>query len=280
VSRKPRLKFDEIGYWSQIKLDIVKDYAAAYSTILTAQTKYPFHHSYIDGFAGAGKHLSKSTGTFVLGSPLNALHVKPPFKEYHLIDLDQTKISNLKAEIGDRKDVHIHYGDCNSILLNKVYPSIRFEDYRRALCLLDPYGLHLNWEVIKTAGQGRAIDLFLNFPVADMNRNVLWHDPDGVDPADIDRMNAFWGDDSWRQAAYTTERDLFKHLEKESNDAVAESFRKRLQKIAGFANVPKPLPMRNTQNAVVYYLFFASQKPVAGEIVRDIFKKYQKLGSS
>jgi len=33
------LKFDEIGYWSELKLDIVRKYAAAYSTILTALEK-------------------------------------------------------------------------------------------------------------------------------------------------------------------------------------------------------------------------------------------------
>jgi hypothetical protein len=31
------LKFDEIGYWSELKLDIIRDYAVAYSTILAAQ---------------------------------------------------------------------------------------------------------------------------------------------------------------------------------------------------------------------------------------------------
>jgi len=32
--------------------------------------------------------------------------------------------------------------------------------------------------------------------------------------------------------------------------------------------------MRNTLNAVVYYLFFASHKPVAEDIVKYIFNKY------
>src|SRR5689334_22566425 len=41
------LRFDEIGYWSEIKLSIIKEYAAAYSTILSARN---FHHVYIDGF--------------------------------------------------------------------------------------------------------------------------------------------------------------------------------------------------------------------------------------
>lgn len=28
------VQFDEIGYWSEIKLDIVREYATAYSTII------------------------------------------------------------------------------------------------------------------------------------------------------------------------------------------------------------------------------------------------------
>jgi len=76
-------KYDEIGYWSEIKLDIIKDYAAAYSRILRSQKKPSLYHIYIDAFAGAGKHISKKTGTFVLGSPMNALLVEPPFREYH-----------------------------------------------------------------------------------------------------------------------------------------------------------------------------------------------------
>jgi len=39
--------------------------------------------------------------------------------------------------------------------------------------------------------------------------------------------------------------------------------------------VPAPLPMRNSKGAVVYYLFFASQKPVANDIVQQIFDGYK-----
>jgi hypothetical protein len=38
--------------------------------------------------------------------------------------------------------------------------------------------------------------------------------------------------------------------------------------------------MRNSQGATVYYLFFASQKPVAQDIVEDIFRKYRNGGTS
>jgi hypothetical protein len=36
--------------------------------------------------------------------------------------------------------------------------------------------------------------------------------------------------------------------------------------------------MRTNQGAVVYYLFFASQKPAARDIVNDIFNKYKNKG--
>ena len=36
--------------------------------------------------------------------------------------------------------------------------------------------------------------------------------------------------------------------------------------------------MRNTKGAVVYYLFFASPKPVAAKIVQSIFNKYRDKG--
>ena len=89
------VQYDEIGYWSEIKLDIVREYAQAYSTVLTKRKEIR-KHLYIDAFAGAGVHISKQTGEFVLGSPLNALNVRPPFTEYHFIDLDGDKAANLQ----------------------------------------------------------------------------------------------------------------------------------------------------------------------------------------
>jgi three-Cys-motif partner protein len=159
-------------------------------------------------------------------------------------------------------------------LISDVFPHVQYKEYRRGLCLLDPYGLHLNWDVIKTAGSMQSIEMFLNFPVADMNRNVLWTNPEDVDPSNIQRMNAFWGDDSWQRAAYSR-RDLFGEDRKSDNRTIALAFKDRLKKVAGFKFVPDPIPMRNSKNAIVYYLFFASQQKVADDIIVDIFNKYR-----
>jgi three-Cys-motif partner protein len=278
--RKKRLKLDEIGYWSEVKLDIIREYAKAYSKILVAQERPRLYHIYIDAFAGAGVHLSKTRDREIPGSPQIAIATEPPFREYHFIDLDGSKVGNLRSLFQGRSNVHIYQGDCNQIMLEQVLPLVRYEDYRRGLCLLDPYGLHLNWEVIRTAGQMKTLDVFLNFPIMDMNMNVFWKNAEGVDEADIARMNAFWGDESWRTAAYRREPGLFDDIEeKNPNEAVAEAFRERLCVTAGFSNVPPPMPMRNSMGATVYYLYFASQKPVAQNIVNHVFDKYRYRGT-
>ena len=269
------LQFDEIGYWTEIKLDIVRKYAAAYSKIV----RESFHHVYIDAFAGAGVHISKASQKFVQGSPLNALLTVPPFREFFFIDIESQKTDLLKQLAGAQENVHIFQGDCNKILLTKVFPKIRYEDYRRGLCLLDPYGLHLNWEVIARAGAMKTIDMFLNFPIMDMNRNSIWSQPNQVSASGIDRMTAYWGDNSWRNIAYKKVATLFGTVEvKAEGPVIVGAFCERLRKVAGFKNVARPLPMKNTHGGVVYYLLFASQSQVAGKIVGDIFRKYEHRG--
>jgi three-Cys-motif partner protein len=273
------LRLDEVGYWSEVKLKIVRDYAKEYSTILNKQSNIR-NYLYIDGFAGAGVHVSKASGQFIPGSPLNALNIQPAFKEYHFIDLDGGRAKSLRGLAGNRPDVFVYEGDCNKVLLEEVFPLCQYSDYHRGLCLLDPYGLHLDWSVIHKAGQMRSIEIFLNFPVMDMNMNVLWRNPDKVQPSQAARMDNFWGDSSWRNAAYTTTPGLFGDMEEKADtQVVADAFRDRLKTVAGFDFVPEPLPMKNTKGGIVYYLFFASPNKTGQKIVKYIFDYYREKGA-
>ena len=274
--KKPRLlEFDEIGYWSQIKLSILEEYAKPYNQILRSKK---LKTVYIDAFAGAGHHLAKGSGEIIKGSPMRALSVQPPFDLLHFVDMDDARTDELKRLSAAHPNVTVHSGDANIVLPRDVFPNVRYDQYRRGLCILDPYGLHLDWKVIKEAGDSKSIEIFLNFPVMDMNMNVLWHDPDKVTPVQRERMQRFWGDDSWQQAAYSTDQNLFGFMEKGSNEDVADAFRNRLQKVAGFKLVPEPIPMRNGKGAIVYYLFFAAHEPLASNIVTSIFNKYRHEG--
>src|SRR5208282_5563636 len=191
---------------------------------------------------------------------------------FHFIDLNPAKTDHLQQLCEGRSNVEIHTGDANQHLKG-LLPTIQYTDYKRALCLLDPYGLHLDWEVMQIAGQLGTIDMFLNFPIMDMNRNALLWKPESAEPDDVARMTRFWGDDSWRQVAWADNKqaDMFRETdqEKQPNKVIAEAFRERLKKVAGFVHVPEPLPMTNKKNAVLYYLFFAAKNPAAGSIIGD-----------
>jgi three-Cys-motif partner protein len=268
-------RLDIVGSWTEIKLQILQEYAKAYAQVLKKQPAIK-HVAYIDGFAGAGAHISKESGDRIPGSPARALSIEPRFSHYHFVEMDATR-AKLLHDIGDQTDVTVYQGDCNEVLLQKVFPLCRYEDFRRALCLLDPYELNPNWEVVEMAGKMRSIEIFLNFMIMDANMNVLWKNPDSVAPAQALRMTKFWGDDSWRIAAYRQDRDLFGPIEeKASNEAVVAAYRKRLKEVAGFKHVPEPLPMRNSTGSVIYYLFFASQNSTGNKIAEHIFKKYRK----
>lgn len=273
------VEYDEIGIWSEVKLAIVKEYASAYATILdgTRRKSIPnLRWLYIDAYAGPGLHLSKATKEIVDGSPLIALKTTPAFSEYHFIDADPKRAGQLRGIAGDREDVHIYSADCNDILLEKVFPRAEYKDYRRALCLLDPYNINLKWEVIEAAGRMGSVEVFLNFMIMDINRNVLRKNPDKAIQSKVEQLTRLWGDESWIDAAYDTTENLFGNPEKVSNETFETAWRERLKKKAGFKYVSKPMPMKTKTNSVIYYLYFASQRPVAAGIVDDIFNKYRK----
>lgn len=271
------MKLDRIGFWSEIKLEIIKKYASAYTSIMSKQP-WCKGFVYIDAFAGAGKHISRQTGEMIPGSPLNALMVRPSFTEYHFIDLAERRAEVFRQLAKDNPSVYAYHGDCNEILVEKIFPALAYNSLKRALCILDPYGLHLRWETIKAAAELETIDIFINFPIMDINRNILFDDLTKAKSEDVERMNAFWGSESWRNLLYREQKTLFggsHHVKTEDYQVLAKEFCYRLKQV-GFNDVPKPILMRNIKGGPLYYLCFASQKSVAKDIVKDIFDKYRK----
>ena len=90
-----------------------------------------FTRLYIDAFAGSGRNIAKDSGETVAGSPSLALSTTPPFHEFHFIDIQDRKIKSLQRLAATRKDVVIHNGDCNQVLLDEVFPRCRYEDFAR-----------------------------------------------------------------------------------------------------------------------------------------------------
>jgi three-Cys-motif partner protein len=268
--------FDRLGTWSEVKHEILEEYVSSYTTILARQRSRIRRTVYADAFAGAGMAKRRETDELVPGSPLRVLAVDPPFDEYHFIELDRGKARLLEEQVHGRPNVRVHVGDCNSILRDEVLPRCRYEDFARGLCLLDPYGLTVEWKVLQRIGEMKSVEVFLNFMVVGANRNVLWGNPDRVPPGRARLMDRIWGDNSWRDAAYHHVPTLFEPVaQKATNEELVEAYRQRLMNVAGFKYVPKPIPMKNTHNATIYYLFFASPNATGAKIIDAIFNKYR-----
>lgn len=127
------VEHDEIGIWSEVTLAIIKKYAAADTTVMDAQRRDripSLRWFYIDGYAGSGHHVSRTSGDVVEGSPLIALNTVPAFHEYHFIDSDTGRAAQLRKEAGDRPDVFTYSEDCNTVLLEKVFPRADYGKFK------------------------------------------------------------------------------------------------------------------------------------------------------
>ena len=198
-----------IGKWSEVKLTIVEKYAEAYSKILKRQPR--FSHYYIDGFCGGGTHTSRERGDEVLGSPARVLGIQPAFKRYYFIDLDKRNTDSLKAfckKDHPEKEIHIYNDDSNQVLMNKILSNISYREYERVLCLLDPYGMHYEWTVVEKMGKSTIVDLFLNFPIMDINRNIRRKKLEDIDDSQKSQMDKFWGSNDWQNVVYSQDPQL------------------------------------------------------------------------
>jgi three-Cys-motif partner protein len=115
---------DKVGYWTEIKLQILEDYTKEYLRILRNQQSIR-QIAYIDGFAGAGTHISKTTGEVIAGSPKRALEMEPAFDHYYFVDMNPDRVERLR-QMSPSPHVTVYEGDCNQVLLNEVFPKCRY----------------------------------------------------------------------------------------------------------------------------------------------------------
>jgi three-Cys-motif partner protein len=260
---------DKLGEWSERKIAIVSKYAAAYANILVGQR---LKHFYIDGFAGGPIALRKETGEQIATTARRIFEIEPAFAGYHLVDADADKVAAMASACAGRPQAIVVHGDANKVL-PVIFETIRYSDFKRALCFLDPYKILLDWQVICAAGRMKTIEAFIHFPTGDIQRNVLRNNPNELVPAEVVRMNALWGDESWRQVAYANHPTLFgPELKKQPIDDLLKAFADRLKLVAGFKYVSQASPMRNSTGVILYHLIFATHYEVAVRIANNILK--------
>jgi three-Cys-motif partner protein len=238
-----------------------------------------FKTHYIDAYAGAGNHIIKNSGDVIHGSPRIVIEdIELGFDNYHLIEKDKSKYDQLCQIFKDRKNVRIYNEDCNDVLPS-LFASIKYENYERAFCFLDPYNFSIKWEHVVQAANAKTIELLINFMIYDANRNYLRTDFSNMTSNQKEKMNIIWGDDSWEKSLFVEKDTLFGDVlkSKTQNRMVTDSYIERLKEVAGFKYVPRPSSMKTTKNSDIYYLIFASHNEAAGKIMSYVMQNYEKI---
>jgi three-Cys-motif partner protein len=113
------------GAWTEVKLDKVSRYLAAYVNVLK-NTRYGT--VYVDAFAGTGfmrpirvksdLFTEDEQETIPAGSARLALDVSPPFSRYVFIERNRTRHRQLMGLASTHPDLNIEFrhGDANAVL--------------------------------------------------------------------------------------------------------------------------------------------------------------------
>jgi three-Cys-motif partner protein len=288
------------GNWTQEKLERVRKYLHAYTTIFARNPRArKLKPIYVDAFAGSGYRTSDrqepstfglfpefveaDTQAFVKGSARIALEVDPPFKWYLFIEQDQDyaqELRKLKQEFSDKAAIiEIVESDANAYL--KQWCANMDWNSTRAVMFLDPYGMQVDWAVIEAIAATKAIDLWILFPIGMAVNRLL---TTGGPPPEEWRqaLTRIFGTEEWEKAFYGTEKNLDLFGEEVAQQVKLADFKKigqffvdRLKTVfAGVAD--NPLPLMNSRNNPLYLLCFASGNPrgapTAIKIANDILK--------
>jgi three-Cys-motif partner protein len=284
------------GYWTQQKLQVLSKYLKAYRTIFdrNERAKY-FRTIYVDAFAGTGviprpdlegsfieliPDLEAAEGEFRKGSVRRALEVSPPFHQYVFIEKSTEKceeLLRLKENFPDRT-INVINDDANAALLS--WCGSMDTRRERAVIFLDPFGASVDWNVIGSLAATNAIDLWILFPFAAVNR-MLTKDPK-PSASWTEKLNRVFGTGAWEEKFYAS--DHFPSLlesdgESESvykcanQSQIVQFFVERLRTV--FVEVAEPGLLYNSRG-LLFVLFFGTGNRAGLKIANDLIRGLSK----
>lgn len=289
------------GSWTEEKLNAFEKYVNAYLTIMNKHRDLNrWELIYFDGFAGNGSRneeladegkqllldlidehqLSEKELTPYKGAAERVLNIEQRgFDYYYFVDLDEISNAALEARLeplSKGKKLVFRPHDANQEIV-KLANAMHQNNKLKALVLLDPFGMQVNWNSIKQL-QHTGTDLWILIPTGVIINRLL--DRKGNLKL-INKLTSFFGieETPLRDYFYSkhTENTLFGEMEviekvKEPISKIAQLYIKRLKTI--FDNVTEqPLVLCNTSNTPIFHFACASNNPTAIKIASQIIGK-------
>jgi three-Cys-motif partner protein len=226
---------------------------------------------FLDLQAGPGKNIIGND--VILGSPLIALTLPHPFTQYRFNEIDPVLVEALRtrtqaSELANR--VQIYQEDVNQVAY-KVCDEIEHIDRRPRtegkwstlnVAFLDPEGLELQWSTVKRLATIKKMDLIINFSTMGINR--------AVGKKYTEAMNNFFGNTDWQEISNISDSTKRRRQ-------YIDLYLRQLRSL-GYHVEEDPdleqhdMSMRNSRNAEVYSLIFASKHPLGDKFWRQAKK--------
>jgi three-Cys-motif partner protein len=242
ISQSDGLIVRPSGPWIKKKYHYLKCYCDIFTKAMSKRWA-PSALTFIDLFAGPGRCYIKESKEDLEGSSLIALQYG--FSDYIFVEQDKVSLNALKTRCQNspkRNNVSFIGGDCNLVVdhvIQKLHPQ------GLALAFIDPTKINITFETVKRLVKGRRIDLLINIQDGmDIKRNFARYKEQG-DPS---RLGEFLGGNvPWSRLSKPSDAvDLYKNRIKDLGYKTVEF---------------KDIPVYNTNNAPMYFLFFASKHP-------------------
>lgn len=247
------------GKWSEEKHFYIDNFLNLFFRAM--YKKWAGNLCYVDLFCGPGRCRTKKTGNEFDGSPLIAL--KYQFSKYIFVDKNEENINTLNSRTvnraGSEKIVFIR-GDCN----DKI-DEIRHELPKNSLSvvLVDPFKINFNFDSFIKLTNDRRMDLIIVFPLGMTIKRIM--NKSKNEKAMIDN---FLGGSDWQSFSKTKPGSLI-------GREITDYFKNNLANL-GY-RIPKEfifdeITVKNTKNAPLYKLLFASKDPLGNSFWNKIIQ--------
>jgi three-Cys-motif partner protein len=213
------------------------------------------------------------------GAAERILNLKNKFDYYYFIDLNENSLNRLQEKLIPFNMDHclqFRKGDANDNI-KKMANALKQDKKIKALVLLDPFGMQINWESIELL-RGTASDVWILIPSGVIINRLL--DRKG-NLSNINKLCSFFGmtEEEIRKEFYKENISQTLFGEQTSINKVQEPIRKitdlYIKRLHGVWKhvTQEPLIMKNTRNVEIFHFAFASNNSVGLKIAMDIIGK-------
>lgn len=302
------------GPWTEQKLDCFESYVRAYLTIMNAyRDKYNWKLIYFDGFAGCGDREQKKDGeekTFSIfgeenvteqdlnlyqGAAERVIRLEETmrgFDFYYFIDKFEDNLTKLELKLSpyNTKGLKSFRNDDANVQALQLAQFMKKDAEKKwspsdpwhfkTLCLLDPFGMSIDWSTIEQLA-GKSLDLWILVPTGSIVSRLVQNNGE---IRFANTMERFFGlpEDELKARFYRKEtvHDLFgehEEIRKVENiiGEIATLYCEQLGTLFPYVT-NEPLVMKNKNNVPIFHFVCASFNQTAVKIAKQIIDKRQR----